>query len=466
MLIEVDEKGKCVVNTSYFPGINLELPLHGEKLPGQVYPNNLRSLLTTRLHEERFLPFDEYMGLSLYHPQFGFYQTIQEISWDFKTAPELDVTFSLAVTHDIIMEWKRSGKNKLSLVEYGAGSGINMYRILYLLHALASREPIVYSPDCARRPEYFNNLSSEHFCLENPFLERLPLYELGDQKFFRSLWDNLEVTIIEISTSLQHSQQNKLAYFSRVSMPKNPQWRPDITNLQADNDTHYYIFGNEIPDACPIKLFRKIDDDSYQEFGIRLEEIKLESSQETKPSYRLEAGSFGPCYDKTNPLIQGSLLPKIPPDLLTEQNSPGLAFEFIQPSIGDILVNTACWDRLYGGILAHLSGYSVTTFFLDYTRSKGELANTYRSGSDEEILRCYGNGYRKSLKEVIDRAGNFDITYSPDFNNSVVLAYSSGLTRIKIEGQNTFFKSLNDAYGNNYGHYNFEAFTAFHASRP
>lgn len=90
----------------------------------------MKSVLCARIQEKGALPFDEFMALSLYHPQFGYYSTKVEFGarGDFVTAPTLTPLFSEALAHFIAPKL-----DQRAIVELGPGNGQMAHDLLLAL---------------------------------------------------------------------------------------------------------------------------------------------------------------------------------------------------------------------------------------------------------------------------------------------------------------------------------------------
>lgn len=163
--------------------------------------------------EQRVMPFAQFMDLALYHPEYGYYTSANEVlgeDGDFTTAPELGELFgrSLAVK---LAEIFKSREVPANVYEFGAGSGKLAVQILAELDQL----------DC-----------------------RVDQY-----------------TIVEISPRLKEIQQFTISKATRIN-PEVVHWRD---SLPAEK-IHGVLIANEVLDAMPVELIRIADGQIQQGF--------------------------------------------------------------------------------------------------------------------------------------------------------------------------------------------------------
>jgi len=85
----------------------------------------LKNIIKDRIADTGPIPFEEFMALSLYHPDGGFFATGKlrsEKAGDFLTSPEVSSLFGETLAVHVERERRRIGE-PFSLVEVGAGSG-------------------------------------------------------------------------------------------------------------------------------------------------------------------------------------------------------------------------------------------------------------------------------------------------------------------------------------------------------
>lgn len=93
----------------------------------------LTEIIKQEISIEGYLPFDRFMSLALYHPEYGYYTTKSDIigaAGDFVTAPELSKDFSRCLSHFCRQQFTTLAG---SLLEFGAGNGAMAADLLSLL---------------------------------------------------------------------------------------------------------------------------------------------------------------------------------------------------------------------------------------------------------------------------------------------------------------------------------------------
>ena len=86
----------------------------------------LPEIITLKIRKDGPISFCEFMEMCLYYPELGYYTSCKEkIGWngDYYTSPYLTTIFGQMVGKQIEEMWETLGKNKFTIVEYGAGTG-------------------------------------------------------------------------------------------------------------------------------------------------------------------------------------------------------------------------------------------------------------------------------------------------------------------------------------------------------
>jgi SAM-dependent MidA family methyltransferase len=87
---------------------------------------NLSEHVIAQIREKGPIPFQEFMEISLYHPEMGYYTSAHEIignQGDFYTSATLTPAFGATIGRQLEEMWKIMGSNEFTIVEYGAGTG-------------------------------------------------------------------------------------------------------------------------------------------------------------------------------------------------------------------------------------------------------------------------------------------------------------------------------------------------------
>lgn len=92
--------------------------------------SELEDLLRAEIRRRNAIPFDAFMALTLYHPQYGYYTTHDPLN-DFATAPEISQLFGEMIALWCVDVWLKLGSpSSFTLLECGPGRGTLMADIL------------------------------------------------------------------------------------------------------------------------------------------------------------------------------------------------------------------------------------------------------------------------------------------------------------------------------------------------
>jgi len=98
----------------------------------------LTEIIQQKIHETGPISFCDFMEMCLYYPELGYYTSIDDkIGWngDYYTSPHLTTIFGEMIARQLEEMWHLLGKEKFTIVEYGAGTGVLCQSILgYLKH--------------------------------------------------------------------------------------------------------------------------------------------------------------------------------------------------------------------------------------------------------------------------------------------------------------------------------------------
>ncbi len=175
----------------------------------------LVSIIKDRIKREGSISFRDFMDMVLYYPELGYYTSPQEKIGgfgDFFTASELDRAFGELLGKQFIEIFHKLGEEQFQIVEIGAGKGYLAYDILRFLK---ENHPEVY-----RKSRYI-------------LIEKSP-YHIKLQKELLSDFEIVE-------------------------------WVQDIIDFEDESITGV-VFSNELFDAFPVHLIRKINGKIYEVF--------------------------------------------------------------------------------------------------------------------------------------------------------------------------------------------------------
>jgi len=154
-----------------------------------------------------WLKFSEYMNIALYEPALGYYSGgLQKFGekGDFITAPEVSPMFGQCLANqmaEVMVNFKADDKHEVSIVEFGAGSGVLAADILLRLEAL--------------------KLLPEHYC------------------------------IIELSVELQQRQKQTIDKHAKHLLNR-VRWLDQL----PEDMSNVIVVANEVLDAMPVECFK------------------------------------------------------------------------------------------------------------------------------------------------------------------------------------------------------------------
>jgi len=133
----------------------------------------LHRIIERRIERTGPITFAEFMEITLYHPQYGYYASGR--SWrgkggDYFTSPTVHWLFGAMLGKQVAQMWKILSRDDFEIVEMGGGEGYLCYDIL---DYLKQREPLLY--DCVRyiSVEVSPRNSEEQRELLGPFAEKV-----------------------------------------------------------------------------------------------------------------------------------------------------------------------------------------------------------------------------------------------------------------------------------------------------
>src|ERR1044071_1956672 len=87
---------------------------------------SLSEIIIQRIREEGPISFRDFMEMSLYYPELGYYSSSKNKigkDGDYYTSPDLTPVFGEMIAKQLEEMWELSGKQPFTIVEYGAGTG-------------------------------------------------------------------------------------------------------------------------------------------------------------------------------------------------------------------------------------------------------------------------------------------------------------------------------------------------------
>ncbi len=317
------------------------------KLTGK---KQLISIIKDRIKKEGSLSFRDFMDMALYYPELGYYTSPEEKIGgfgDFFTASELDRAYGELLAEQFVEIYEKLEGKNFQIVEIGAGKGYLAYDIL----------------------NFLKNKYSEIF-------------------------ENSQYIIIEKSPYHIKTQKDILKEFPNVK------WVQDIIDFEDESITGV-IFSNELFDAFPVHLIRKINGKIYEVY------ISLDEEDNVQEILK------EPSEDIIRYLKELSI--NIPEGMQTEINLD--AVDYIQ-KIGRKL----------------RKGYVIT---VDYGYPSAELYKPYRMRG---TLLCY---YRHQYSEnFYQNVGMQDITSHVNFSALKYYGMIAGLDFTGFTDQAHFLTNL------------------------
>ncbi|GAB4561367.1 MAG: SAM-dependent methyltransferase [Geothermobacteraceae bacterium] len=114
-------------------------------MPDKDHNSQLEELIRERIRTEGPMPFVEYMGLCLYHPEHGYYMTPRRRigkQGDFYTSSSVHGMFGRLVARQLVQAWQLLGSGAMTIAEQGAGEG---HLALDILDCLRDEYPDCYA---------------------------------------------------------------------------------------------------------------------------------------------------------------------------------------------------------------------------------------------------------------------------------------------------------------------------------
>jgi len=184
---------------------------------------DLIEIIKERIKKEGAIPFKDFMDIALYYPNLGYYTSEKEKIGgygDFYTSSELDPAFGNLLAKQFNEIYKSFFKNEsFQIVEIGSGKGYLAYDVLSYL-----------KDNCP------------------------------------DLYKNLEFISVEKSKYHRDFQSKLLKDFKNVKL---------YENLENINNINGIIYSNELFDALPVNLIRKVDGKIFEVYiTLENEEVK------------------------------------------------------------------------------------------------------------------------------------------------------------------------------------------------
>lgn len=151
---------------------------------------SLSELIIKRIQQNGPIPFRDFMEISLYHPELGYYMSEKDRigpGGDYYTSPDLNPVMGEMIGRQLEEMWHITGERDFTIVEMGAGSGMLSCDVLEYLE---------------KNPEFFHNLD---YCIveKSPVMRKEQKRRLGGQvNWYDSIKELSEVTGCVFSNEL------------------------------------------------------------------------------------------------------------------------------------------------------------------------------------------------------------------------------------------------------------------------
>jgi SAM-dependent MidA family methyltransferase len=173
--------------------------------------NPLEQIIIEKIRREGPVPFETFMDMALYHPEFGYYSSSESAlgrEGDFLTSPHLHPIFGAMIGRQLCELWQTMGKpTEFDIVEMGAG------------HGYLAKDSFDYLQNASENMSAF--LDSARYIIVEPYAH----FEKKQRTVVGDLLEN----------------QGRITW---------------VKSLSELNDIKGCIFSNELLDAFPVHLIR------------------------------------------------------------------------------------------------------------------------------------------------------------------------------------------------------------------
>lgn len=212
--------------------------------------SDLVNVIKAKIRENGPISFRDYMDLSLYHPQFGYYNTKSVKigkQGDFYTSAYLGNSVGAMIARKMEEFWCILGKQRFTIVEYGAGTGKLTEDILIALrdkqdmyaklrYCIIEKSPAMVDLEKLRlqeKVEWFNDITEvKEICgcvLSNELLDNFPVHRVVMQEQLMEVFVDYRHGFKEILRPASPALTN---YFSALGLSLPAGFKAEV-NLQA-----------------------------------------------------------------------------------------------------------------------------------------------------------------------------------------------------------------------------------------
>ena len=204
-------------------------------------------------HASGWLKFSEYMNIALYEPALGYYSGgLQKFGQkgDFITAPEVSPMFGQCLANqmaEVISNFNESGKDDVSIVEFGAGSGVLAADVLLRLEELKLLPEqyfiIELSAELKQRQKEAIDNQAKHLLDRVRWLDQLPDDMSNVIVVANEVLDAMPVECFKVGTDTSSSQSLVVGFENNelVSkyLPAEESIVEKLTEMQQRSEFHF-----------------------------------------------------------------------------------------------------------------------------------------------------------------------------------------------------------------------------------
>ncbi|HEX7846416.1 MAG TPA: SAM-dependent methyltransferase, partial [Chitinophagaceae bacterium] len=139
----------------------------------------LKNIVIEEIRKRGPISFHEYMDFCLYHPRLGYYTSASERigkKGDYYTSAYIGRLFGQVIAKQLEEMWRNMGQPNFDIVEYGAGSGLLCYDILFALKSNKNFFDKVTYHVIEKRPASLLSCIDNKVCFYST-IDELPLIE-------------------------------------------------------------------------------------------------------------------------------------------------------------------------------------------------------------------------------------------------------------------------------------------------
>ena len=186
----------------------------------------IEKIIIKNIQSNGSLSLEEYMTITLYHPQFGYYSKKNIIgkSGDFITSPEVSQVFGELIASWLVFNSSSFFKNKFNFLELGPGRAVLIQDILRTIKSINNNlysniENVYFLEKSSEFKKYQKNIKKSKIISDIGIIENKEIFVLANE-FFDAIPVNQYVRIGKFwhEKRISLNQKNKLSF----SLSKSP----------------------------------------------------------------------------------------------------------------------------------------------------------------------------------------------------------------------------------------------------